>query len=115
MKTQSLPVKLTEAEITAKGRVLAQTHKLRDEMILKGKASADDYKKLVREIEGDINQISDEIRTGKELREIEVVDQNDYHRGRVSTVRVDTQEEVCSRNMTAEERQTSFMDRPGDA
>lgn len=105
MKTERLPVKLTEDEIREKGKKLAQLMHDKTEVEVEAKNTAAGFKLRIKDIESAGSTLAHEIKSGKEMRQVEVHEQFDYRRGVVEVLRADTMEPIFSRALKPEERQ----------
>jgi hypothetical protein len=103
--SQKLPVKLDDDTLLERGRQLVQN--------MRKVAAAEDAKKLEnKRRDGEISLLEEVtsllsaiISTGSEEREVECEVRRDYLRGKVTTLRSDTGEQIDERIMTADERQ----------
>lgn len=111
---KTLPVELTEAELSAKGKKAAKINDVigKLELALKelkaGKTTEINEKKTARQA------LLHEINSGVEDRPVECVEKRDYSKGKVEVVRTDTGVVVESRTMSAEERQQATKAVAGD-
>lgn len=110
MKTQDLPVKLTDQELVEKAQQLV------DLMDLKGKKD-DEFAQLrkrhndaMAKMTFEISVLARQRREGTELRPVQCADVPNYHDRKVETVRQDTGEVIGSRPITAADRQLPIGD-----
>lgn len=109
-KTKELPVKLSEDEIKAKGRELAQTHADIAKLESDHAAKKAEMKKATKELEKRIYDLAFQIRTGNEERPVEVdyiiSDEGDV----IKEVRRDTGEIINIRAPYEGERQKGMFE-----
>lgn len=118
IKTQKLPVKLTQAEMEIRAQELATA-----EATLSGSEMALEHevertKAAKKSIENDIathraevGRLARVVRERREDRDVIVTEAPDYDRGVIETVRVDTGEVIGTRGMTDLERQINIFER----
>lgn len=105
---QHLPVKLTDAELLARGResgelalAIQQVH---DELAA-AKIAAKEKLKVFGDRDRELDR---QLRSGTEDRDVECELRFDFDAGIVRTVRLDTDEVVSERDVTDEERQSTL-------
>lgn len=108
IKERSIKMRLKHQLTTEEKRELAESmadnqaklEELEDEK----KAVASDYKSRIETVQGEIRRESNTYRQGWELRDIQCSEIQDFDKGIVTVVRLDTGEEVKVRPMTHDER-----------
>jgi hypothetical protein len=117
VRTMSLPVKLTEPEMSLRAQELATSEAVlgdaesRLEQFVE--AAKGTKKQIETEIAGsryEVSRLARIVRDRKEDRAVPIMEEPDYEAGAVNTYRTDTNEIVATRGMTAEERQRSLFD-----
>ena len=103
--TQSLPVRLTEQELIAKGAELSAMIKALSYEEAEKKSVADAFKARITDLDTQIQRLAQIVRDKKEFRPVEVIEQPDYDAMMMRTVRLDTGEVVSSRPLEGSERQ----------
>lgn len=99
---------LTESEEKAYGKEMAD-HETKAEETEQEKAKANKgYDTTIKFHSKGARTIAIKIKNGYEYREVPCDECFDYQRGLVTTIRIDTAEEIEQRAMTAEERQMGF-------
>jgi hypothetical protein len=100
----TLPCKLTEEELLAKGEELSRAiEEANGEKGLQQEAKSA-MKSRLEGMENRIQSLAGIVRTRSEERLVEIITRHDDERKMVETVRVDTGEVVATRLMTPEER-----------
>jgi hypothetical protein len=115
-RTMLLPVELTHDEVFARGKQLAAVKdehttamdKL-DRAAIAWKATKEGVQNEINETEERMRIIARAVRSGREDRDVEVVDEPNYKTGVMATIRLDTGELVASRGLTEAERQRSLF------
>lgn len=110
METRNLPVELTKDEIRLRGEELARKHAEWDEVESARKASQQQAKASLERIEAELKLLANNIRTGREYRDIEVSEQRNTARLTMDLIRQDTGEVVESRPFRSGELQTTIFD-----
>jgi hypothetical protein len=106
--TRKLRVKLTEAERTAKGELLAKVCFDLSELEEKKKAATATFAAEIKELKAENQALVYDVRTGTEERSVECREYPIWS-DRVSELRrVDTGEVVMRRPLTSEEKQQRF-------
>ena len=116
--TRSLPVKLTDDEVLALGRRIAELMEQRQSAEALRKSQQKKLKSEIEELDKEIEDKRCAIRSCEERRLVEVELHFDYQRGIVETIRIDTGESVSIRPMDDEERQMGLrfdQEREGEA
>lgn len=108
MKTQWLPVALTDVELRERGDRLASIFDEKVVVEFGKKAASDAAKDRISALDEEAGTIVREIRQKTQSREVEVEDVEDFEALMVKTVRKDTRETVSHRGMTPEERQRAL-------
>ncbi len=109
VRTEQLPVKLTENEIKDAGRKLAQLEGALGEHAAKEKEIKDDLKSKRSSFEGQIAQLASVIRQGHEYRPVSVRIEADYAEDRMYEIREDTLDTVGVRPLTEQDRQARLF------
>lgn len=112
---RKLPVKLTEGELLAKGREIAQIEADINEVEAEKKAATDDFKTRIGHFEMKRADVSRHIREGIEFREVEVEHVLHVAAGEVRTIRRDTGEEIATRPATRTELQVEMFPAKAEA
>lgn len=110
MKTEKLPVRLTEPELRARGDELAE--KVRDRRLLdeQRKDTARDYRERLEVMDEQIGELARAVRDRTEDREVNIREEPDFKRGVMQIVRLDTGETVRERVLEEGERQGNLLD-----
>ena len=101
----TLAVKLTDAEIQAKGQELVDAIAEERTLKAKKKLSADNYKAQIELSHQEQDRLATLISTKSEQRDVECVECYEFQTNTVSTTRTDTGEIISTRAMTRAERQ----------
>jgi hypothetical protein len=116
VRTMSLPVKLTEGELSLRAQELASSESVLSEAEVRLEQFIEDAKSTKKVIESEISgarhsvgRLARIVLDRKEHREVPIMEEPDYEAGAVNTIRTDTNEVVATRGMTAEERQRSLF------
>lgn len=115
-RTMKLPVELTHDELFARGKQLAGVKdehttamdKL-DRATTAWKATKEGVQNEINETEERMRIIARGIRSGREERDVAVVDEPNYKLGTMATIRLDTGELVATRGLSEAERQRSLF------
>jgi hypothetical protein len=99
---------LTEKEIIAYADELTALDTKEKEVILRHDGEKGQYKSEVKAIGQKQERILHLLKVKKEMKQIECYNEFDYFNGIVETRRVDTNESVTTRKMTAEEYQQNL-------
>lgn len=117
VRTMSLPVKLTEPEMSLRAQELATAEAVLGDAEARLDQFVEAAKGTKKAIETDIadaryavSRLARVVRDRKEDRAVPIMEEPDYEAGAVNTYRTDTNEIVATRGMTAEERQRSLFD-----
>ena len=115
-RTMRLPVELTHDEVFARGKQLAAVKDEHttamdrlDRATIAWKATKEGIQNDINETEERMRVIARVIRSAREDRDVEVVDEPNYKTGVMATIRLDTGELVASRGLTEAERQRSLF------
>lgn len=100
-----LPVKLTDAEIIEKARLMSQRSKERNDLEAEKAGVMKNYGERIKKLVGEIHGLSEAVRTGEEPRAVKCTRYFMMQTDRVVTCRNDTGEEIEDREMTGAERQ----------
>jgi hypothetical protein len=112
MKTERLPVRLTEAETLQKAKIVADLHAEIGEKEQAEKLRRDAAKDAIELLRARLGELAGQIRRGEEYREVEVTESLDYRRKVREIVRTDTGEIVRTVAMTATELQAPIPFEP---
>jgi hypothetical protein len=110
METRHLPCALTRSEVEERADKLARLVKDRDAIDAERKQVARDYKTRMDDLSKEIGQLSEQVRSKREWRDVECTKERNEERGTVDFVRVDTGEVVESRALHPDERQVKLFD-----
>lgn len=105
---EKLPCELTRDEKLMKADQMAECLKMRAEVELEAQTVAGTFKRRLKELDRDIGDRAEEVRSGVEYRPVECAMRDRFRDNQVDTVRLDTGEIVRSRPMTITERQGSL-------
>lgn len=108
MKTESLPVPLTQEEIAERADRMATALRKITELEIEKKAKNDEIKHKKEELEKDIAVWASQVREKAENREVEIELQSNWETGQIETFRLDTGELIRTRPMTPSEKQKTF-------
>jgi hypothetical protein len=109
METRKLPVKLTEDEITQRGRGMAKFESDRSALEESKKATADEFKAKINLCSESMGRLSRSINTGHEDRDVECEWIKNFARKVADLVRNDTGEVVETRPLDADELQEKLF------
>lgn len=107
-KTRLLKCELTEEEVLEKGQQLARAEEERDQNATEKKAVVSQYKQKDDALASTISQLTTQINTQSEYRQVEIEDMPNYETRMMETYRKDTGERIATQAMTAEELQQAF-------
>jgi len=107
-KSEDLLVKLTEEEVSAKARRMAERMGELDRHNEESKRIAGERGQRKATLEGEIRKLGEQVRERSEIRPVNVEVIADYKRSIVVEVRTDTDETISERAMRSEERQTTI-------
>jgi hypothetical protein len=110
MQTRNLPVELTKDEIRLRGEELARKHAEWDEVENARKTAQTEAKGKIERIEAESKLLANNIRTGREYRDIEVREVRNDTTLSMDLVRQDTGEVIESRPLRTDELQTTIFD-----
>jgi len=102
---KQLRVEMTDKEIEKKGRSAGHLKKEFDQIKAKQKAAADMYKEELAEVKTKLDAVLADLEAGGDERNVDCVDEKDFKRNVVRTIRLDTNEVAETRALAAEERQ----------
>ena len=108
--TMSLPVVLTTEEIAIRAKELSETLERRDVAEAEAKFTARSYKQAVEELNTKITSLYRMVNSGKEDREVDVIDKPNYERGLMETFRLDTGDIVKYRQLKESEKTKSLFE-----
>jgi len=116
---RELPVKLTEAEMAGVAKEIGRLNRERSAMEAQAKVSASQWKDRIGGLDAQIGDLATKADIGVENRPVDCEEIHDYRLGEVRVTRIDTQDTLEVRPMTADERQPSLpapgMDKPPKA
>jgi len=105
MRTEKLPVGLTEAEVQDRNAEVVRLLDQIDEIKEEDSARKSDAKAAILRLEMRASALRDESRSRSQVRDVEVEEVKNYTAERVDIVRNDTGKVVFSRAMRPEEKQ----------
>lgn len=100
---------LTEDEIREKSKLLAQKSIDMRSLENEKKSVMTGFKNQIDEIDVNIQKVSQEITSGKELKVVKCVREFDWVKEKVTEVRTDTGEIINGRKMAESEKQMEFL------
>lgn len=116
-RTMLLPVKLDQDAVAVRAKEMGAVCKARTDKAIELehyiKASKGAKETLLGELAGldsHLSLLGSVVRTEREDREVEVLDEIDAKKGVMNTIRLDTNEVVGTRGLTEAERQRSLFD-----
>lgn len=109
MKTERLSCKLTDTEIRERGEKLADLRKQIAEIEAAKKSAAENFKSTIISLVNDADDLTDEINTKSELRDVEITEEKNYEKKQAYTIRLDTGETFRTRALTPQEMQRPFF------
>jgi hypothetical protein len=109
METRSLPCELTNEEKRLRGEALAQKRQEWEEVERARKAATQKAKAEQERIDAEADLLAEAIRTGREYRDIEVVERKNIDIRMMETIRMDTGEVIDSRPLRSDEMQTTLF------
>ena len=107
---KKLPVKLTDQEKIDKGLRVVELLDEIDDVKEEAKDAAAEARDKIKDIQKRLDEHRKHLRAGTEPREVECIDQQDWSRKRVVTIRLDTGEIVTERALKPSELQTEIDD-----
>jgi len=108
-KYEQLPVELTHEELEAKRKELASLFRRDRDAEQEKKDATKRLGEELKSIRQDLDNLEEQCTSGRELREVEVVEQADPNQGIMRVIRIDTGEVVSTRPLTADERQVAMF------
>ena len=116
MITRDLPVHLTADEQRLKGEQLAKLHSDRRHAESEKSRMAAEFTGKLKALDQQINDLADQVKECREIREVECHEHKDHTAGFVYLIRDDTGEIVESRAIRPDERQVEMLPvpRPSD-
>jgi hypothetical protein len=115
-KTMPLPVKLTEGEVALRAQELAsaeaelgEVEVQLDQFTEAAKGTKKNLETKISEARAKVGRFARVVRDRSEYRLVEVIEEPDYERGAMDTVRKDTGEIVSTRGLTETERQQTLF------
>lgn len=122
VRTMSLPVKLTPAELSLRSQEMASAEAILTDAEVRLESFIEAAKGTKKTIETEISDARFEVarlarvvRDRSENREVPIMEEPDYEAGAVNTYRTDNNEIVATRGMTQEERQRSLFEQKNRA
>ncbi len=109
MKTERLSCKLTDTEIRERGEQLADLRKQIAEVEATKKNTAENFKSQIITLVTRADDVTEEINTKSEVRDVEVTEEKDYDKKQAYTIRLDTGESVRTRALTPQELQRPLL------
>lgn len=109
MKTERLSCRLTDTEMRERGEKLADLRKQIAEVEAAKKNAAENFKSQIITLVAVADDITDEINTKSEVREVEITEEKNYDKKQAYTIRLDTHETVRTRALTPQELQRPFF------
>ena len=109
-KTMRLPVKLTSEEKIEKGKALADQYAIVADLHVEKTAAASRIKSSIESAEAVAASLARIVRDGAEDREVAVMEQKNFDRRTVETIRLDTHEVVSTRPMSRDDAQAGLFD-----
>jgi hypothetical protein len=108
MEIRELECRLTPEDIRAKEAAIADAFEERERLCAAMRSVSAHRRDEIGTVERKIRRLSEERRSGFELRDVEVEERRDYRRGTVTIVRLDTGDVVEKRDLTDEERRVEL-------
>ena len=108
--TEELRCDLKPDEVRQKGEALAEKLRDHDRVEAERKSAMDTFKQEQKRIMHEVGELTHDIATRQESRQIRCYEIPDFEANMVSIVRDDTGEVYKSRGMRPEERQTNITD-----
>lgn len=109
MRTELLPVKLTEDELLYRGDELAKLTSDIESLEDEAKGVAAGYKEQIKTKKADASRLALVIQIKSENRDVEVSERPDYTRKRIDMVRLDTGAVYNSRPMSITDQQEAMF------
>lgn len=110
--TKRLPCQLSDEERLEFADRLAECNERVEEATANRKSLMQQMAAEVKQAESERDRINNIVASKTEYREIDVVVEFDFDKGRVRQVRKDTGEQIQDRPMTEKERQTNLLNEP---
>lgn len=117
VRTMTLPVKLTPAELSLRAQELASHEAVLGDAETRLTQFVEAAKGTKKGIEGEVSQarftvskLARIVRDRQEYRDVPILEVSDYEAGAVNTFRTDTNDIVATRGLTPEERQRSLFE-----
>ena len=110
MKTEYLKCELTDDELRENGIILARANGKIIELEAQKKKFNDQIKADISSAEAEISRLSTILQNGYEFRQVEVEEKQDFEEKKIFVIRLDTGEEIRSRNMGPEDLQENMFD-----
>ncbi len=107
---RQLPCDLTEEEKVKKGHKAGQLKKKIQKVKLEMKAATAGHKEQLKDHQANLDTILDELEAGQEERNVECYEKKDFTKKRAVVIRCDTNAEIESRTLSAEEFQIGLPD-----
>ena len=102
-KTRKLLVLMTADERALKALTLSEKLQETGKIEEKAKEASDGFKKQLKSLELDVNALAQEVRSGKEAREVDVFKRSNVEARTWEVIRADTGEVIDSSTMTTAE------------
>lgn len=109
MKTERLSCKLTDTEMKERGILLADLRKQIREVEAAKKTAAENFKSQITDLVKRADDVTHEINTKSELRDVEVTEEKRFDLKQAHTIRLDTGETVRTRALTPQELQRPLL------
>lgn len=110
--TRSLRVQLTPEEVADRADRAAAKLAERDDKESEQKAEAKRAKAVIEQVEAELRNLSNEVRTRSTYRNVDIERRFEYKRGRVVDIRLDTGEVIEDRPMKEYEMQKELFTTP---
>jgi len=102
---KKLRVEMTDAELKKKGKEAGRLKTKLDEVKVKQKAAKDQFKEELEDVRSRLDAVLADLDAGGDERNVKCVEEKDFKRNVVRTIRLDTNEVAETRPMSPEERQ----------
>lgn len=106
---EKLPCRLTPREKELRADDLAREIKRQDELKKSKAEAARVFADTLKDVDARIADLSEQVRTGVERRDVELAERPDYARGVVEVFRMDTGETIRTRSIEPAERQQALF------
>jgi hypothetical protein len=106
----TLPVKLSEKELRARGSELAVAQGALEQHVAKAKDVRSKQNAKKKELEAECSRLASAVRDGEEGRKVDVIVRLGRAPGFVDVIRLDTEEVIESRPMSEKEAQRDLVD-----